>query len=606
MGIDVTKLAALIHEPELSADAARIRRLLEHPVFARTEGLDSLEQTKRSYERFHYLVEQIPVEAETMCADPSRIFALHEWVGLVDGTLCTVLAIHYSLCLGSILHHGQGRRDLDDYVEELEGGASVGVFLATELGYGNNVSSLETEAVYDPTQREFEIHTPSPRAKKYMPNTALPVPKLAIVMARLRVAEKDHGVFPFIVRLRDQTGAPCLGVHITPLGDKPAYALDNAITRFDRVRIPRRNLLLGDTSTLSDDGVFETRIASRSKRFMAAMDRVQLGRVALTGGCVSALRGACFIATRYSKQRETFAVSGSDRPILAYRNQQRGVLGSLATAYALSFGMRRARELFRSIEDEERRGWISQLLSILKAVVSYESQSSLLELRERVGAVGLFQENRISEYLNQVQGLITAEGDNQLILMKSAREMIVGQHYELPDVSGAFPPDEHDLGDAKLLEQRFALREERSCVELRESMAKALDEKRPLFDAWNEHVNGVIRLAKIRGERVLVETFHSVVASVEDPQLRQVLADLALLFALERIERDSGWLLAERLLTVDHVKALPTRIDALCARIEPHAEGLCEGFGITNQLLRAPIASDDYIAWYDRLSGGFE
>jgi hypothetical protein len=45
----------------------------------------------------------------------------------------------------------------------------------------------------------------------------------------------------------------------------------------------------------------------------------------------------------------------------------------------------------------------------------------------------------------------------------------------------------------------------------------------------------------------------------------------------------------------DHNK----RIDALCKSLRPFALDLAAAFDIPNSILRAPIASDDYIAAYD-------
>lgn len=597
MSIDAREIGRLLYDQEMEPFVGEIQALLRDPRFAYREGASPEEQSRASYERLRLVHERFRLGAGDVYDDPRRLFALHDWLGVADGTLMTLVAIHYSLCMGSILQHGRGRDDLGDYVAELESLRTVGVFLATEHGYGNNVGRLETEAVYDLASREFVIHTPSPRARKFMPNTGLPgVPKLAVVMARLRVGNEDHGVFPFIVRIRDQQGRPCKGVHVQALGDKPVYALDNAITSFDQVRIPERNWLHGPASRLRD-GVFESSVKSRSQRFLQAIDRVQLGRVALTGAAVAVLRSAVFIATRYSMQRKTFAVGKAEVPIIAYRNQQRDLFGALATAYALSFGTRYSQRAYREL-DEETREPVGQVLSILKAVSSYAAMDELVRCRERVGAVGLFNENRIAVYLNQVQGIITAEGDNQLVLLKAAREMMTGLHYDLPEATDARTPEARELLDPDFHADLLRFRERCLCMELRESMRKALAEGQESFAAWNDHVNRALDLARARGERVLLEQFQRAVRDARSRESRSALERLYSLYALRLLERDSGWLLAEGALAAAQVKALPGEIDVLCGAILPDVGALVDAFGISNDWLRCPIAEDDYIAAY--------
>src|SRR5690606_4728537 len=198
-------------------------------------GLTDTQAGELGYERAAFVARALRLTAHEVHRDPRRLYAVHEWVALVDGVASTILSIHYCLALGSLAAHGEGRPELDGFVSELEEMRSVGVFLATELGYGNNVGSLETTALYDPERREFSLSSPTPNSWKFMPNTGHSLPKLAVVMARLISLGRNCGVFPFVVRIRDANGRCCEGIQITPLTEKPGYALDNAITRFNGV-----------------------------------------------------------------------------------------------------------------------------------------------------------------------------------------------------------------------------------------------------------------------------------------------------------------------------------------------------------------------------------
>jgi acyl-CoA oxidase len=570
-----------------------LQELLKDPVFQRQEGLNNSEIAALAYRRTQFLARALRLTGAEIERDPRRLYALHEWVGLVDGVACTVLSIHYCLALGSIMIHGEDRSELSKFVEELEHLDSVGVFLATEIGYGNNVASLETAAVYDPETREFVVSSPTPRSYKFMPNTGHAVPKLAVVMARLVSHGKDHGIFPFLVRIRDAEGVVCPGVQVSPLGEKPGYALDNAVTLFEQVRIPKAHLLTGPDSTLHDDGRFETRTPNRHRRFLTAMDRVQTGRVCFTSAAVSMLRAATWIAMRYASQRLTFAPGRRSTPLLSYRNVQRDVYGALASAYALTFAMRCVQKRFR-LRTPETEPESFREVAMFKAMATSEVAERLSRLRERCGAVGLLSENRILEYWNQVQGIITAEGDNQLMLLKVGRQ--------LRDVAFDMPILPERVDDLTTLEPSgyLSLLRYRECC-LRQELCDEVATARPArstFALWNENVNGTMVLAATCGERFIAECFEAELRSTRDAEVADWLGKLFSFWSLDLLERHSGWFLAEDCLTGHAVKQMPRIRDELCSAIETHAPALVAAFGLENAILRAPIAEDDYVQAY--------
>jgi acyl-CoA oxidase len=589
-----SELARLVRGDLPLATLQTLKRLLRESSFDRREGITSAAAAELAYERARFLARSLRLTASELARDPSRLYALHEWVPLVDGVAGTVLSIHYCLAIGSIAVHGEDRPELEPFLAELERMDTCGVFLATELGYGNNVASLETEAVYHPEAREFILSSRTARSYKFMPNTAHALPRLAVVMARLVSQGRHHGVFPFLVRIRDENGTPCRGVRITALSEKPGYALDNGVTRFDGVRIPKAHLLAGPDSVLHDDGSFESRIPSRHRRFLLAMDRVQTGRVCFTSAVVACLRAASFIALRYTRQRLTFGPARRSVPLLAYRNVQRDVFGALASAYALTFAVRAVQRRFRArtpaTEDESFR-----VVAALKATATSEVAVELVRLRERCGAVGMLSANRILEYWNQTQGVITAEGDNQLMQLKVGRQLL-----ESGTPTPARPKLLADLAtlDADRAVALFRFREASLQREILSDVVRLRTTKDP-FAVWNQHVNGTLALATAYGERFVAECFQAVLDDVRDREAKDMLGRLFALWAVRVVERHAGWFLAESCLTNDAVKGIENERDRLCAAIEPDAEALAEAFGLDNALLRAPVAENDYVRAYD-------
>ena len=102
----------------------------------------------------------------------------------------------------------------------------------------------------------------------------------------------------------------------------------------------------------------------------------------------------------------------------------------------------------------------------------------------------------------------------------------------------------------------------------------------------------LFRLAQAHVERVVLEQFGAVVAGVrqDDPVLGEVLGALDALFALTLLEEQRGWFLENGLLTPEESKALPQKVEALCAQVAPRAVALVNAFGIPAQCLAAPIA----------------
>ena len=571
----------------------QVKCLLADPFFAPCEGLTGTEQAQLSYARFRRVRDELDLRIRDVQYRPARLATALELIAAVDGTLFTVMSIHYCLCGGSILRHGAISPEMEAYIEELDSLQSIGTFLVTELGYGNNVVALQTRADYDTVTQEIVLSTPSEAARKFMPNTGLDgVPKLGVVMARLMIKEQDQGVFPILVRLRTEK-ASCAGVKIVPLGAKPGYSLDNAMTSFENVRVPKHCLLLGDHSHLSADGTFRSSIASRRERFLLSLEQVQLGRLCLSAVSATISGASSFIAIKYAAQRHTFAPRQADVPLLEYRNHQRDLFSALASAYASRMMVNDAIDTYRTAT-EASHDQLFRITSATKVHVSYAAERNIRLCRERCGAAGLFEENRLSLYASQCPGMITAEGDNQVALIKVARQMLMQQGYE--------PLSKEKittlcLDDPRTLVGLLRERERRLLQELRRAMLPAKLPGRDLFKLWNENINLAIETATAHASRLAAESFWHRVKQLaaDDP-----LVDLFRLFAYQEITPHLGFLLAEGLITSNQVKNHRHAIDSVCEMLQPVALDLSRAFDIPNTLLRAPIASEDYIESYSR------
>ncbi|MFF8934597.1 acyl-CoA dehydrogenase [Streptomyces paradoxus] len=595
------ELSRLLFDGRYEQKHQDIHDLLLDPLFDPREGLTMNEAGKLAYERSRAVHGGLERPREIL-ADPWRLFALAEWPSLVDVSTFSLLMVHYNLAFGTVVEHG-ARDDLKDLFDELDRLDSFSPYMATELGYGNNVAALRTEAVYEDESGTFVLNTPDALAQKYMSYSGFgDVPKLAVVMARLKADGKDHGVFPFLVRISDGNGL-CEGVHAAPCPEKPVQGLDNGLTWFDHVRIPRRNLLHGDMGGFDDNGVFRPASGNRRKRFLRAMSRILPGRLCVSSAATGAGRASMFIALRYAAQRLTNAPGRNDLPVIEYRSHQRALFTALAKTYAMTLLLNHAKREFTGAPRDAVPTELNHLVSITKALSTWEMTEVVATCRERCGAQGIFSVNRIADYGSLLQGLVTAEGDNQVLLATTAGQIIAqGGDDEEPGT----PPDPQgrELRDLGLLVEALRYRERELLRAARASMADdSVD--RNYFEAWNATINSGLEMARVRGVRTALESFAAAVDEARDETARSALRPLAALYGLTEVSRDAGWFLARGALTAEQVERLEEESDALCAELRPYADTLIGGFNLTPELLRAPIAADDYVAAFQQRTGAF-
>jgi len=121
----------------------------------------------------------------------------------------------------------------------------VGCYAQSEMGHGSNVKGIECEARYDPTTKEFVLHSPTLTSSKWWNGSLGRTANHAIVVAQLLIPEagkheqyQNHGPHPFIVQIRDMdTHQPLDGIVVGDIGPKYGYApMDNGYMLFNHFR----------------------------------------------------------------------------------------------------------------------------------------------------------------------------------------------------------------------------------------------------------------------------------------------------------------------------------------------------------------------------------
>ncbi|MFJ9326384.1 acyl-CoA dehydrogenase [Streptomyces sp. NPDC101230] len=569
-------LADVLFDGQLGSTHDRWRSLFSSEPFRFQEGLTHRERIDLSYDRLR-IVNGAVEAPRSLAADPVELTAIHEWAGAVDPGMATLISIHYNLFLGSLADHDAAGRDMGEYVRA----DRIGTFLCTEVAHGNDAAHMETTATYDPTAREFVLNTPHPAAAKFMPNTS-PAggAKGAVVAARLIVGDTDNGVFLFLVPLSDSDGSPLPGIEVRPLPQTTSSPVDHCATTFHDVRLPFDALLQGDHGRLTHGGEFTSALGSSRRRFLESIGRVTMGKLCMTAHSLGVMRHALDVAVRYARARLTSGMTNGQRvPLIAHRGHHAPLLDAVATTYAATLLQRSVVRQWDRGSGEEREAY-ERLTAISKAWITWQSRAVMTECRERCGAQGLIQENGIALQLASIEGTITAEGDNTVIMQKAGGEMLLGGLDLKPESEIA--AEDRELTDPQFLQDLLA-----DIERISHSRAKARLRKRaasPLA-RWNATVTPAVGLADAHVNRLAAESLLTAAAQVPSGLPADLLRTLHSLFVLRRIAAHSGDLLARGRMTAAQVEELPDTVDVALEFLEPHAHTLTGAFGISERIL---------------------
>ncbi|WP_326668187.1 MULTISPECIES: acyl-CoA dehydrogenase family protein [unclassified Streptomyces] len=530
-------------------------------------------------------------------ADPRALAALHEWLAPVDPALATVAGIHYNLFLGSLLDHdADSPRDLSDFLDLRR----IGTFLCTEVAHGNDAAAVETTATYDPARDGFVLHTPHPGAQKFMPNTS-PAggPKSGLVAARLLVDGTDQGVFLLLVPLTDASRA-LPGVRVRRLPARMGSPVDHCLTSFDQVFVARGALLGGVQGRVGDDGVFRSGTEGRRRRFLASIGRVTAGRICMSASAVGSARVTLAIAVRYGGHR---LISGSHPgprvPVIAHRSHHGPLAEAMATVFAMSLLHRHALARWEQAAagPPQEREAAERLVDIAKGWITWQARSVIVECRERCGAQGLLENNGMTELVTGVEGAITAEGDNVAIHSRAAAGMLFDAEQDTGDEPPAGPLS-GDLDDLRFL-GRLLYKVERIWFARAAARLAAVPDDDPLT-RWNAAAGAALRGVEAHAYRQAADAYGTALAELPAGEAHRTLGDLARLFALRWIARNSGDLLAAGHLTAGQADGLTDATEELIAAVSGRLPELADSFALPPELLADwPIAGARYTEAYD-------
>jgi acyl-CoA oxidase len=193
---------------------------------------------------------------------------------------------------------------------------------------------------------------------------------------------------------------------------------------------------------------------------------------------------------------------------------------------------------------------------------------------------------------------ITAEGDNRVLFQKAAKELIASMNTKTVQDrlrQGSRPPkitSQGSLTSLTTLRLLYVVRETRKLQHIAGIMAGIGKSQPDIFDAWMYHESDAVQgCTQAFGER---EVLDACIRTYENSSgdLKSILYDITLLFALKRMEDDLSWFICQDLVPKNIASHVPETVRQLCAKISQQWQVIIESFGIPEGLIQAPIAGD--------------
>ncbi|MFJ9367792.1 acyl-CoA dehydrogenase [Nocardia sp. NPDC101769] len=575
-----TSLAELLRHGDLAFDQ-HLQKVLSNPDYFVTEQQSQAQRRQNAYDQLRYLVQEIGSTSDVATRLP-QLFAVFDWAAVLATDLIPLISGHYNLASGSLAT----LTDSDSaapYLEDLDVASAVGVMLLTEYGCGSNIQFMQTRATWDGDG--FVINTPNPRARKFMPSVGIPVSRVCVVGARyIDSAGVDQGVHLFTARLRGADGEPAPGVTITQLDHQPLVIMDNSVISFDNLRVERSAWLSNDLATIDDDGVLTWRDESSQKRaFASAISQLTVGRLALSSCLNASARAALYIALRYASKR-VVPLTPFDSPLMADIPHVRDtLLTDLAGTVARTIYGNAIKTSLAGSDLTSRDTVVSVMLA--KHYIQPHALQTVTNSRLKMAAQGMFSANRVADYLGVCHAAITGEGDCHVLGSVAGR--VLAKHLAGKPVPEVRVHDGADAGD------RMSLFSARTLTIVEEAQHYLTT---PGLEARLAIIPEALELAEAYSAEEALQLLHQHSDHPEIIAVRDV-------FALSYLDQHATWYLTRGLLDIDAVKTIKQQLRLAIDNLADNLPALLDAFGLDDEILGAPVLSDDLpAAWVSRIN----
>ncbi|MEZ5007237.1 MAG: acyl-CoA dehydrogenase [Chitinophagales bacterium] len=536
--------------------------------------------------------------------------AVFETLGFHDLSLTIKFGVQFGLFGGSVLQLGT-KKHHDKYLTAIGKAELLGCFAMTESNHGSNVKGLETTATYDNDTDQLIIHTPHELAGKEYIGNALDS-KMASVFAQLIVNGENQGVHAILVPLRDEQHQLLPGVRVEDNDYKMGLnGVDNGKIWFNQVPVPVDNLLNRFGSI--EAGKYVSSIESKNKRFFTMLGTLVGGRVCVPRAGLSAAKSSLKIAIKYAHKRKQFGPEdGSEITIINYPTHQKRLMPLLAKTYCLDFALQALTKRFANHEQEEDMRAIESMAAGLKAYATWHTTKTIQICREACGGKGYLAENRFTDLKADSDIFTTFEGDNTVLLLLVAKEVLrqfrtefgkgslmdllkFGKDELMTKIVEKNPiitrkTDRAHLRDINFQVDAFSYRERAMTLalvkKLRSLKKKALSD----HDIYLKCQNQFVSLASANIEKVVITNMATVIEKENDVETKKILSLITSQYALQVIEKHLAWYLMDGYIESNKAKSIKKETEILCNQISNYSNQLVDAFDIPESLVSAPIS----------------
>jgi len=510
--------------------------------------------------------------------------------------------------LGTESHHKK-------YVEAMHRAELLGCFAMTETGHGSNVRELLTTATYDHTTKEIIIHSPSFDAGKEYIGNALHS-EMAAVFAQLIVDGVNHGVHCVLVPLRK--GDQLLdGIKVEDCGYKIGLnGVDNGRIWFDNVRVPVENLL-NKYGSIDANGAYTSPIKNDGKRFFTMLGALVTGRISVGAAANNCAKKALTIATKYALHRRQFAGKPSQKEtiIMDYPTHQDRIIPAIAKTYAYHFALRDLTHMYTESDDVDSRK-IETLAAGLKSKASWHATETIQMCREACGGKGYLSENQIGQIKADSDIFTTFEGDNTVLMQLVAKGLLTEFKQNFHDegfravISFLLRKAKHKIKEINVIDKNnidqghlmsidfisdaFAYRYNKILINLSERMRKYLGRKIDPYQAFLKTQIHMTELADAYIDMVCLDSMTDAMQKCEKGKTQKMLKQIIQVYGVNAILDRNGWYLEAEYISSNQSKALRRVKNKLLQMTRPFVGELVDAFGIPQELLRAPIAAQEF------------
>ncbi|PVU97277.1 hypothetical protein BB559_002093 [Furculomyces boomerangus] len=379
---------------------------------ARTEKMEkALKQEKRAIELFR--------EGRLKFEEIPMLFNMLDWHS----------PYHFARGIPGAIEVQGTKEQAEVFAKPVRNLRALGCYAQTEMGHGSNVQGIETTATFIEETDEFEINSPTLTSTKWWIGSLGVVANFAFVMAQLIIKGKRLGAFPIIVPIRStEDHQPLPGITVGDIGPKMGFpTMDNGFLRFDKVRVPRFNLLQRFIN-VSRNGTVTVPSDVNPKIVYSALVSA---RAHLINDMGIQLAKGVTVATRYTAIRRQFGEPGKfESPVLDYDIVQYRLIPLIAKAYT-TIGMNHEfdRKYKLTMEDVKRDDFttLQEMHAITCSLKKWTSDTTVYGIdtcRHLCGGHGYSIFSGLNEFFSSTYQNIIWEGDNFVLAKQTASYLV--------------------------------------------------------------------------------------------------------------------------------------------------------------------------------------